>query len=370
MSCRIGLADLVEPLQSVTGALDRRSTLPILSHLYCEVSDQSLTMIGSDQELELQASCQVTSDEPELEFTLPGRKFAEICRYLPGDASLELEFVGQSVHLNCGRFKSQLATLPGLDFPLVEVEEPDIELTLPADDLRQLIDKAAFAMAVQDVRYFFNGLLLEFVSDEARSEICAVATNGQRLAFASLELPDTAVQSYQAIVPRKAVQEMLKVAKGQGEVTLAINRNHLKLKANNRQMITKLIDASYPDYQKAIPEPGSKQLCIDRLALKSALARISILSNELYRNARLALSSGLLTLSANNPQQEEAEEQLSVDYEGESLEIGFNVSYLTDVLGALSGDQVQLNLSKSNEPMLLIDPDRRDAKYVISPMVI
>ncbi len=364
MKFSVGLDGILDPLQLVLGAVDRKHTLPILSFLHCTVSEGLLTLVGSDQELEVSASCAVEMEPgSEAEFTLPGRKLLDLCKNLSGDSKLEFS-VEQAVELRLGRFRSSLAVLPAVEFPRIDVLSPSLGVEIKASDLRQLIEKVAFAMAQQDVRYFFNGMLFEFDGTVLR----AVATNGQRLALA--ETPVDVGEKHQCILPRKAVSEILRLIKGDGSLKLAVNDNHLTVEYEGRRVVSRLIDATYPDYNKAIPANQPFRLVADRSNLRSALVRISILSNEVYRNVKLEVSEQLLKLNANNPLQEEAEENLEVEYTGEVIEIGFNVGYIIDVLSAVSGDQVSISLSDSASPILLTDPEDDQARYVISPMVI
>lgn len=366
MRFSVRLADLAEPLQLVAGALDRKQRLPILSHLRCQVSEQSLLISAFDAEIEIAAVCPITNLDAgsELGFTIPGRKLLDICRYLEMEAEIEMLVKPPEVSLRCGRFRSQLVGLPVTDFPEVELDEPQAEVLLEAEQVRHLIEQVAFAMAQQDVRYFFNGMLLE-----AKNEmLVAVATNGQRLAVAEVASPGT--KSFQAIIPRKSVSEMLKLLRGGDTATIYSSQSHLRLVNGSRRLTTTLIDAAYPDYRRAIPEQGKNVLQMDPKVLRSALTRISILANELYHNVQMSLSEGQLKLYAHNAQQEEAEEELGVNYSGEPLEIAFNVGYLTDVLTVLSGDTVEIKMGGSVDPMLITNPASEHARYVISPMVL
>lgn len=365
MGFSVGLGDILDPLNLVSGAIDRKNLLPILSYLHCEVSKGLLTIVGSNQEQELSAQCSVSSDlEFEAEFTLPGRKLLEVCRHLSSDSPLEFELGDHVVGLRSGRFWSQFSILPVVDFPLSDPVVEDFRLELPVSGLRQLVEKVSFAMAQQDVRYFFNGMLFEVQNGTLR----VVATNGQRLAVAQEEVVST--NGCRVILPRKAVLELLRLAKGEGTVVLSMDANHFVAEFSGRRLVTKLIDAEYPDYEKAIPKNQSVTLLANRSLLRAALIRISILSNELYRNVKLEISNGLLTLTANNPQQEEAEEEIEIEYSGVPIEIGFNVSYLTDVLSVVSSDEVEISLSDGASPIVISALDSRQAKYVISPMVI
>jgi DNA polymerase-3 subunit beta len=348
------------------GVIDRRHTVPVLSHILFEVEDQNLVMTGSDQELEITAQMPLTASLEIGEVTLPARKMFDICRNLPTQAVLDVEELDHTIQVLSGRFHCQLKSLPSHDFPRVDLGEPEHSMVVDAAQLWELISRVDFAMAQQDVRIFFNGLLLEVMEGKLR----AVATNGQRLALAETATDNQETGTLQAIVPRKAVAELLRVIKGEGDVQLKLTRQHLSVERNQVRLTTKLIDATYPDYGRAIPVGGDKHLMVDRRMLKNALMRISVLSNELYRNVRLQLSSGQLQLSTNNPMQEEAEEVLAVDYEGSVFEIGFNVGYLVDVLNTINGDQIQIVLSDSASAALFLDPSDESVKYVISPMIL
>jgi DNA polymerase-3 subunit beta len=362
----VGLAELSEPLHAVAGALDRKQSEPILSHLLFQVSERSLTLLTNDQTLQISSSCELNGGSETCMFTVPGRKFMDICRYMPEQASLDFDVKDNAVILACGQFRSQLMSLPADEFPQTTIDNTEIHFSLEADLFRRSLDQVAFAMASQDVRYFFNGLLLE-VRD---NDVYLVATNGQRLAMTSFAV-DAGTGDHQAILPRKTVLEIYKLLKSEGgEVLVSVNQQQLAFEVGSKKLITQLIDATYPDYRKAIPTDNHTVLLVDRGALKAALVRISICSNELYKNVKMSLGSGVLTLSANNSQLEEAIEDLPVDYQGESLEIGFNVSYLTDVLSAMNGTQVEFRLAGSSEPMLITDPAQSSAQYVISPMVM
>lgn len=365
MKFSVGLDEILDPLQLAMGAVDRKNTLPILSHLFCTVSEGLLTIVGSDRDLEISAQCSVQIIEgSEAEFTLPGRKLLEVCRYLSDGSILEFALSDGLLELKVGQFRSQFATLPATEYPLIDVLPAEISARLPQQSFKELVEKAAFAMAQQDVRYFFNGMLFEFEDDALR----VVATNGQRLAVAEDELKEGS--AHRCVVPRKAVLELLRLIKGEGEILVEVNRNHFKVQLEGRKLVTHLVDAEYPDYTKAIPSAQPFNLLADRVAFRSALTRISILSNEVYRNVKLELSENELRVSANNPLQEEAEEVLDVEYSGDEIEIGFNVGYIIDALSAISGDNVEISLSDGASPVIAVDPDRRDAQYVISPMVI
>ncbi len=359
---------LLQPLQLACGVVERRQTAPILSNLLLQIGENELTMVGSDEEVEITVTVSGVLVETGGEVTVQARKLMEICRSLPDGADLVANLDGSRVQVDSGRFSSHLATLPPDEFPNIETRSPDVSIQVTAGQLKQLRQRTSFAMAQQDVRYFFNGILFEIVDGVVR----LVATNGQRLATSYLE-SGTGPGNQQFIVPRKAISELSRILAGLSEdllINLEFTANHLTLEVPGTRLVTKLIDATYPDYSRAIPSGGDKVMLADRQLLKDALSRTAILSNELYRNVRLILLPDRLDMHANNPQQEEAEESLAVTYQGESIEIGFNVSYLIEALSAMSGSQVRMTLSDSSSACLLEDVDEKECLYVISPMML
>ena len=367
MKFTISRENLLEPLQLVCGVVERRQTAPILSNLLLSAEDGRLTLVGSDQEVEMTAVIDTVSIMAPGEVTVPARKLMDICRSLPEKAELNATLEGNRVAVDSGRFSSHLATLPVAEFPAIEAGRPEVSLPMKTADLARLLHRVSFAMAQQDVRYFFNGVLLDLENSRARM----VATNGQRLAMSDVDLGKDAGR-HQYIIPRKAVGELSRVLGADPEEMISLNftANHLVLERGDVRLISKLIDATYPDYRRAIPGAGDKVVTADRQLLKEALTRTAILSNELYRNVRLILVAGRLDMHANNPQQEEAEETLAVEYDGADLEIGFNVSYLIEALTVMGGREVRMTLSEPSSACVLQDLQEPESLYVISPMVL
>lgn len=366
MKFTIAREKLLEPLQLTNGVIERRQTSPMLANLLLNLEHDRLVITGTDQEVELTVVVSDVVVGSPGEVTVPARKLMDICKSLPDGAEMSANLEGHRVAVDSGRFNSFLATLPVSDFPNIETGTHDVSLELPVQDIKRLLQRTSFAMAQHDARYFFNGVLLEVQDGVVRF----IATNGQRLAVSYVE---TASQGrHQFIIPRKAVAELDRVLDDDsGEpVTLNFTANHMQVDRGNVRLITKLIDATYPDYTRAIPDGGDKAVIADRQLLKEALSRTAILSNELYRNVRLMLHPGKLDMHANNPQQEEAEESVTVEYEGDSLEIGFNVSYLIDVLSAIKGNTIRMTFSDAGSACLLVDPNEAESLYVISPMVL
>ena len=358
---------VLEPLQWVTGGVERRQTQPILASLLVEAEPDHLRLTGTDQEVELVVcidDCPTDQGEP---FTIPARKFLDICRSLPASAEIRVEPEDGRLLLSSGRFKSHLANLPAEEFPRVTLEKGVTRFEVPARDLSQLLDRCSFAMAQQDVRYFFNGMLLELDAGRIR----VVATNGQRLSTSFLDTEITVSGKRQVIIPRKGVAELGRLLPAVDQpVSIELTDNHLRATCGSAVMTTRLIDAIFPDYSRAIPAGGDKVLTGDRQEVREALTRTAILSNEMYRNVRLRLTAGALAIEANNPLQEEAEEIVAVDYGGDELEIGFNVGYLVDALGAISGDRIRMQFTDPGSAVLITDVEDDSSIYVVSPMML
>ncbi|MDX1657129.1 MAG: DNA polymerase III subunit beta [Candidatus Competibacteraceae bacterium] len=366
MRIQTQVEQLLKPLQNVVGVVERRQTLPVLSNVLLVAREEELTLTGTDLEVELMATVRLPVDEAG-EATLPARKLLDILRSLPEDATVTLVVQGDRARLTSGRSRFSLVTLPASDFPTVEDLPFDIQLRLPQSTLRGLIERTHFAMAQQDVRYYLNGLLL----DREGTTIRTVATDGHRLALceASIEDQDAATTDHQVILPRKGVQELLRLlGESDTQVLLCIGANHLQATVGDIRFTSKLIDGKFPDYRRVIPRDGERVVLADRLVLKNALSRTAILSSDKYRGVRLQMEELLLRLQAHNPEQEEAEEEVEVNYSGEAMEIGFNVTYLLDALGALGGELVKLSFTDANSSCLIQESDSSACQYVVMPM--
>jgi DNA polymerase III subunit beta len=356
---------LLKPLQLVAGVVERRQTLPVLANVLIVLEQDRLSMTGTDLEVEIVARVQLAeAAESDGELTVPARKLVDICRSLPDDAILHFSEENQRVILKSGRSRFTLSTLPANDFPNVEQGTGDLQFTCEQQDIKRLIDRTGFAMAQQDVRYYLNGMLWEVQEGQLR----AVATDGHRLAMCTRAVSVSTPITTQAILPRKGVIELARLLDGQGSVEIVLGSNHIRVATEAYTFTSKLVDGKFPDYERVLPRGGNKLVFGDRNDLRQAFGRTAILSNEKYRGVRLLLTDGQLTIVANNPEQEEAEEQVAVDYSGDQLEIGFNVSYLQDVTGVLSSDNIKMTLSDSNSSALLEEPDGGDSVYVVMPM--
>ncbi|QEY60498.1 DNA polymerase III subunit beta [Metapseudomonas lalkuanensis] len=356
---------LLKPLQLVAGVVERRQTLPVLSNVLLVVEGQQLSLTGTDLEVELVGRVALEEPAEPGEITVPARKLMDICKSLPGDALIDIRVDEQKLLIKAGRSRFTLSTLPANDFPTVEEGPGSLNFSLIQSKLRRLIERTSFAMAQQDVRYYLNGMLLEVNAGILR----AVATDGHRLAMCAMQAGIEGVDRHQVIVPRKGILELARLLTEQdGEVRIVLGQHHIRATTGEFTFTSKLVDGKFPDYERVLPRGGDKLVVGDRQALREAFSRTAILSNEKYRGIRLTLASGLLKIQANNPEQEEAEEEVAVEYGGSNLEIGFNVSYLLDVLGVMSTEQVRLILSDANSSALLQEADNDDSSYVVMPM--
>ena len=355
--------EFLSPLQSVMGVVERRQTMPILANVLLSAREGRLSVTGTDLEVELVAS-QAVNVQQGGDVTVPGRKLLDIFRALPEKSSVTLNVESDRTTLRAGRSRFTLSSLPAAEFPVVEEISAQQHLAVGQAALRRLIDKTHFSMAQQDVRYYLNGMLLETDAKTLR----AVATDGHRLALCETQLDTPAKTAQQVIVPRKGVLELQRLLGTEGSLDLAIGTNHVRAQIGDIRFTSKLIDGRFPEYGRVVPASPSKLVQADRELLRQSFQRTAILSNEKYRGIRLTLHADLLTMQAHNPEQEEAEDQLEVGYQGEELEIGFNVNYLLDALGALESEKVEIGLTDANSSCLVRTPGAADAKYVVMPM--
>lgn len=357
---------LLEPLQQVIGAVERRQTSPVLGNVLIECAEDEIILTATDSEIELRAIARVPADTTGAT-TVPARKLLEICRHLPDQARVTFEQTGDKAVVKTGRSRFTLSTLPVEQFPRPDPLKDAKTIAIPASALHNAMRATAFSMAQQDVRFYLNGMLLEI----GLERLCTVATDGHRLAWSQIATDASPDEPVRAIIPRKSVGELTRLLSAADDDTVAslhFTEQQLQVSFGDVQLITRLVDGRFPDYNRVIPIDGNKELVVDTQSLRQCLTRASVLSNEKYRGIRLALASGVLTVSSNNPDQEEAIDELEVDYQGDSAEIGFNVTYLLDVLNAVDSETVRLKLKDGSSSMLITPDSDADSKYVVMPM--
>jgi len=357
---------LLKPLQAVAGIVERRHTLPILANVLLEHKDGRLFVTATDLEMQITAHAELAGKETPA-VTTAARKLQDLLRALPEDAQLTVDTTGSKMTVRAGRSRFNLQTLPASDYPRIGLGEEQLQsLTLPQRDFRGLLKSVEFAMAQQDIRYYLNGMLL--VIDAGSLQ--AVATDGHRLSWASLKVAGN-YQRQEVILPRKTVLELGKLlTDSEDPVTIDVLSNQVRFRFANVELVSKVVDGKFPDYNRVIPAGHAKRLEFSRVELLAALQRAAILSNEKFRGVRLVLGMDQLKIICTNSEQEEAEEELEVAYKGDPLDIGFNITYLVDVLQNLSTEKVQLAFGDANSSALVTVPDRDDYKYVVMPMRI
>ncbi|HIP81199.1 MAG TPA: DNA polymerase III subunit beta [Leucothrix mucor] len=366
MQFSISRDKFLKPLQLVVGSVaGGRATMPIMGNILLVVKDGLLSLTGTDLETELITEIVLEDSTENGDITVPARKLLDICRGLPDSSQINFQVKNEKVILRSGRSRYSLSSLPAIDFPNIESWNSLCEFSVSPIEFKKLIAYTQFAMASQDVRYYLNGMYFEIADNSLRS----VATDGHRLASCMIELAD-GVANQSVIVPRKGVVELVKLLDSdQGMITLQIGGNNLRAIISGFIFTTKLVDGRFPDYRRVIPRNGDKELIASRESLKQAFARAAILSNEKFRGVRLMLSENQLKITANNPEREEAEEFVDVNYASDPLEIGFNVTYLLDVLNTLKSDLVKMTLSSSDHSALIESIEGDDnALYVLMPM--
>lgn len=363
MKFSISREALIKPLNLVAGVVERRQTLPILSNVLLSLEGTQLSLTGTDLEVELIGRVEVEAGAIDGEITVPARKLVDICKSLPDSSQIEFTVDSGKATVKAGRGRFTLSTLPATEFPSVDEGAGDQTLEIAQSVVKRLIDRTAFAMAQQDVRYYLNGMLLELKAGRLRM----VATDGHRLALCTA---NEAVSTGDAaiIIPRKGVLELSRLLDTDESIRLVIGSNHIRAANQQFTFTSKLVDGKFPEYERVLPKSADKTVIGQRLELRQAFTRTAILSNEKYRGVRLKLSADTLDITANNPEQEQAEEVVAVEYQGDELEVGFNVSYLLDVLSVLDGEQIRLSLSDSASSALLEEADEGDSLYVVMPM--
>lgn len=359
---------LLAPLMTVSGAVEKKQTLPVLSNILIRLDNNIVTLDATDTEIEMVARVECESSEGQGETTVPAKKLIDLCRSFSDDAILNFGVKEEKVILKQGRSRFTLSILPADEFPNIEDEQKIIEFNVERQPLLQLLQSIHFAMAQQDVRYYLNGLLLEMNQDN----LIAVATDGHRMALNKLSVSEK-FEPYKVIIPRKGIFELIRLLSNSEDesVLFALSSNHLYLNTEKLRFISKLVEGRYPAYSKLIPRNNDKEVVVARDVLKTTLARVSILANEKHRGVILAMTPCNLTLVANNQEQEEAEESIEVDTLGDDIKISLNAAYLMDVLNNIDSEQVKLSFSQPNSSILIESgSNSSECQYIIMPMKI
>jgi DNA polymerase-3 subunit beta len=354
-------------LQSVAGIVERRHTLPILANVLIRKTGSQLQLTTSDLEIQIRTTAELDGDSGNFTTTVGARKLIDILRSMPNDQMVSLESAQSKLILKGGKSRFTLQTLPAEDFPLVqEAASFGPSFSVPQKVLKELLNQVSFAMAVHDIRYYLNGIL--FVAEG--KQLSLVATDGHRLAFSSATL-DVEVPRQEVILPRKTVLEMQRLLSDkEGAIEMQFAGNQAKFSFEGMEFVTKLVEGKFPDYNRVIPKNHKNIITLGRVPLLASLQRTAILTSEKFKGVRLNIEPGTLRVASNNAEQEEAVDELDIDYAGDAIEIGFNVTYLIDALSNMEQDMVKIELSDSNSSALLTIPDDAAFKYVVMPMRI
>lgn len=368
MKMTIARAALLKPLQIISGVVERRQTLPILANVLVTVEENKLSLTATDLEIELIGTAPLDQPAESGSITVAARKLLDICRALPEDALLQFSSEGEHLALRSGKSRFMLTTLPAAEFPSIEKVSFTTEFTLSQAKLKNLFGKIHFAMGQQDVRHYLNGALIDINNGTMK----CIATDGHRLAYSSINDDTLTDAKTQVILPRKSVLELMRLLDSNNEnnITVCLGENHFRIISSDFIFTSKLIHAQYPDYTKLIPRNVANTAIASRESLKQALARASILSNEKFRGVLLYIDQDKLRIVANNPEQEEAEEFIQLDYKGNGVEMGFNVAYLLDVISAITGEHIRWSFSDANGGVLFEAHDKDDSLYVVMPMLV
>ncbi len=373
---------LLSQLQSVAGIVEKRSTVPVLSNVLIKKIGAQSILTTSDLEIQMQTKSPLGGEESDsYETTVSIRKLIDILRTLPAEQKVKLEEKDGQISLKAGRSNFKLQSLSATEFPLVkEASEYGQQISLPQNTLKKLLQQSAFAMAMQDIRHYLNGILIQTQGHH----VSVVATDGHRLAFSQNDLSQTQtteegdkpntpeeLPTHELILPRKIVLELLRLLDDSDTpIQMAFASNQARFRIGDLEIISKLIEGKFPDYNRVIPQNHQHQLTVSRSTLQAALQRASVMMSDKFKGVRLHIEPGLLRVSSNNNEQEEALDEIDVDYSGPEIEIGFNVSYLQDVLSNLSQDMVQIQLQDDNSSALITAPGLEGFKYVVMPMRI
>ena len=354
-------------LQSVAGIVERRHTLPILANVLLRKTGNAIQLTTSDLEIQIRTTAELGGDTGDFTTTVGARKLIDILKTMPSDQTVSLESNQSKLILKGGKSRFTLQTLPAEDFPLVqEAASFGPAFSVPQKVLKSLLGQVSFAMAVQDIRYYLNGIL--FVAEG--TTLSLVATDGHRLAFASAQL-DVEVPKQEVILPRKTVLELQRLlSDADGAIEMQFANNQAKFSFGGMEFVTKLVEGKFPDYNRVIPKNHHNSVTLGRAPLLASLQRTAIMTSDKFKGVRLNIEPGLLRVASNNAEQEEAVDELDIDYGGDAIEIGFNVGYLIDALANMGQDMVKVDLADGNSSALMTIPDNEHFKYVVMPMRI
>ena len=359
--------EVVKSLNLTLGVVEKRQTLPILSNVLFEVDESSLKLTATDLESEISTTSTISNFKSGGKTTAPARKLSDLCRLMPDLAEIHFFLDGDNLKIETDSGKYNLSTLPSEDFPVFETEDTQSQINISSQNLKNLITKTSFAMGNQDWRHYLNGLYM-MIDDKI---ITTVATDAQRLAMATSSLNEASSESTSGIVPRKSINEIGKLVGDESEnVVIQLGQTSIAANVSGTTFVSKLIEGKFPDYEQVIPSGESSLLVVDRKNFSESLSRVSVLSSEKYKGVRIITKKDSLNISANNPEKEQGEENLSCEYQGEEIDIAFNVNYLQEILSTIDSEKIEINFFGSEKSCLITDPNSENLKYVVMPLLI
>ena len=359
--------EVVKSINLTLGVVEKRQTLPILSNVLFEVDESSLKLTATDLESEISTTSIVSNFNSGGKTTAPARKLNDLCRLMPDLAEIHFYLDGDNLKIETESGKYNLSTLPSEDFPVFEIEETQSQINISSQNLKNLITKTSFAMGNQDWRHYLNGLYM-MIDDKV---ITTVATDAHRLAMATSSLNEASSESTSGIVPRKSINEIGKLVGDESEnVVIQLGQTSIAVNVSGTTFVSKLIEGKFPDYEQVIPSGESSLLVVDRKNFSESLSRVSVLSSEKYKGVRIITKKDSLNISANNPEKEQGEENLQCEYQGEEIDIAFNVNYLQEILSTIDSEKIEINFFGSEKSCLITDPNSENLKYVVMPLLI
>ena len=359
--------EVVKSLNQTLGVVEKRQTLPILSNVLFEVDESSLKLTATDLESEISTTSTISNFKSGGKTTAPARKLSDLCRLMPDLAEIHFFLDGDNLKIETESGKYNLSTLPSEDFPVFETEDTQSQINISSQNLKNLITKTSFAMGNQDWRHYLNGLYM-MIDDKV---ITTVATDAHRLAMATSSLNEASSESTSGIVPRKSINEIGKLVGDESEnVVIQLGQTSIAANVSGTTFVSKLIEGKFPDYEQVIPSGESSLLVVDRKNFSESLSRVSVLSSEKYKGVRIITKKDSLNISANNPEKEQGEENLSCEYQGEEIDIAFNVNYLQEILSTIDSEKIEINFFGSEKSCLITDPNSENLKYVVMPLLI
>ena len=359
--------EVVKSINLTLGVVEKRQTLPILSNVLFEVDESSLKLTATDLESEISTTSTISNFKSGGKITAPARKLSDLCRLMPDLAEIHFFLDGDNLKIETESGKYNLSTLPSEDFPVFETEDAQSQINISSQNLKNLITKTSFAMGNQDWRHYLNGLYM-MIDDKV---ITTVATDAHRLAMATSSLNEASSESTSGIVPRKSINEIGKLVGDESEnVVIQLGQTSIAANVSGTTFVSKLIEGKFPDYEQVIPSGESSLLVVDRKNFSESLSRVSVLSSEKYKGVRIITKKDSLNISANNPEKEQGEENLSCEYQGEEIDIAFNVNYLQEILSTIDSEKIEINFFGSEKSCLITDPNSENLKYVVMPLLI